>query len=461
MPEEILFIFDAEGVIPQCPDPQEGCVITLYTLVMEFTDPYSSGVEKDDLLAVISLVEALLVQYEVQTGCTDLHFHDLKIGCTVVYFCFKELSNQVIDKILESTKKVISARARTRSSPLERKKASIRSNFAQEISYYWCKVSYTSPKFYEITMFNHFAGETWVLYGCNVVCKRFEETHRKHGQIEARVGGSTKKWIRTFEESDRDYGKCQVFQALRCPTETEKMPLARITFYPPHQRKGETMTFSPCRRKLTRNFEEPHVLYGSIMECVLAPYDCREIMVDGYVVNKMRFVKGHPSHGQIIHFHNGKEDHIVYEGDALLKEEERRAANAADLLRQLEEEKIKPEKSSKGKKKKGKQKMAMPKVESSTASLSTASLSTVSLSTASSSTFSVPLCAELSYEPDRAPDTTRQSECCVCLSRPPICAFFPCGHRCVCEECSHILMEATNNCPICKNNGIAIKIYDS
>lgn len=27
-------------------------------------------------------------------------------------------------------------------------------------------------------------------------------------------------------------------------------------------------------------------------------------------------------------------------------------------------------------------------------------------------------------------------ECCICLSAPPVIAFLPCGHLCVCEECS-------------------------
>jgi len=42
------------------------------------------------------------------------------------------------------------------------------------------------------------------------------------------------------------------------------------------------------------------------------------------------------------------------------------------------------------------------------------------------------------------------SMCVVCLGTPASHAFIPCGHRCVCAECSEVVLQATGDCPLCR-----------
>ena len=50
------------------------------------------------------------------------------------------------------------------------------------------------------------------------------------------------------------------------------------------------------------------------------------------------------------------------------------------------------------------------------------------------------------------------SECIVCMDEPKEYAFTPCGHKCVCENCSS---KVERNCPMCRKpfTGV-IKIFD-
>ena len=41
------------------------------------------------------------------------------------------------------------------------------------------------------------------------------------------------------------------------------------------------------------------------------------------------------------------------------------------------------------------------------------------------------------------------SECCICLDTQPVMVIVPCGHRCMCQECSQKLINS-NKCPLCR-----------
>jgi hypothetical protein len=52
----------------------------------------------------------------------------------------------------------------------------------------------------------------------------------------------------------------------------------------------------------------------------------------------------------------------------------------------------------------------------------------------------------------------KQSTCCICTDKPPCMACLPCGHLCLCYNCS--IDFATLNqksCPICRNQFETIK----
>lgn len=51
-----------------------------------------------------------------------------------------------------------------------------------------------------------------------------------------------------------------------------------------------------------------------------------------------------------------------------------------------------------------------------------------------------------------------EQQCCVCMIQPKNHANTTCGHMSVCEYCSNRL---DNKCPICKQDGIFIRIYSS
>jgi len=52
--------------------------------------------------------------------------------------------------------------------------------------------------------------------------------------------------------------------------------------------------------------------------------------------------------------------------------------------------------------------------------------------------------------------------CVVCLENPPVVAFIPCGHRCLCSGCSHRLpKELRRSCPACRQPAAdLIRIFD-
>ena len=48
------------------------------------------------------------------------------------------------------------------------------------------------------------------------------------------------------------------------------------------------------------------------------------------------------------------------------------------------------------------------------------------------------------------------AECVVCMDKPLEMVFVPCGHICVCEECS----AQITRCPICRSRTqMAVKVY--
>jgi hypothetical protein len=50
--------------------------------------------------------------------------------------------------------------------------------------------------------------------------------------------------------------------------------------------------------------------------------------------------------------------------------------------------------------------------------------------------------------------------CVVCMDLPNTHAFVPCGHRCVCAECSEPILQSSARCPVCRAHVTqAIKIF--
>ena len=48
-------------------------------------------------------------------------------------------------------------------------------------------------------------------------------------------------------------------------------------------------------------------------------------------------------------------------------------------------------------------------------------------------------------------DSIKDGECIVCLNAEPSHVLIPCGHQCVCADCSEILMnELRPRCPVCR-----------
>lgn len=55
--------------------------------------------------------------------------------------------------------------------------------------------------------------------------------------------------------------------------------------------------------------------------------------------------------------------------------------------------------------------------------------------------------------PTRSAEQRSNSECVVCLDRPSVVAFLPCGHTCTCETCARAIQGAPGNvptCPVCR-----------
>lgn len=46
-----------------------------------------------------------------------------------------------------------------------------------------------------------------------------------------------------------------------------------------------------------------------------------------------------------------------------------------------------------------------------------------------------------------------QSICVCCLAAPPAFAFIPCGHKCICVECSK---QKYKECPVCRSSFMTI-----
>ena len=55
-----------------------------------------------------------------------------------------------------------------------------------------------------------------------------------------------------------------------------------------------------------------------------------------------------------------------------------------------------------------------------------------------------------------------EKECCICLKSEEVgklLALVPCGHRCVCDECSALVVGRT--CPVCRTEARqAIRVFD-
>ena len=55
-----------------------------------------------------------------------------------------------------------------------------------------------------------------------------------------------------------------------------------------------------------------------------------------------------------------------------------------------------------------------------------------------------------------------EKECCICLKAEEVgklLALVPCGHRCVCDECSALVVGRT--CPVCRTEARqAIRVFD-
>ena len=48
-------------------------------------------------------------------------------------------------------------------------------------------------------------------------------------------------------------------------------------------------------------------------------------------------------------------------------------------------------------------------------------------------------------------EAAEAAECAVCIDKERTHIFMPCGHRCVCEECSAMVMLAAQPlCPFCR-----------
>lgn len=49
-----------------------------------------------------------------------------------------------------------------------------------------------------------------------------------------------------------------------------------------------------------------------------------------------------------------------------------------------------------------------------------------------------------------------EEDCCVCLERPKDIVFYPCGHQVACKQCSEMIRNKDNLCPVCR-----VKIKDA
>ena len=43
-----------------------------------------------------------------------------------------------------------------------------------------------------------------------------------------------------------------------------------------------------------------------------------------------------------------------------------------------------------------------------------------------------------------------ESSCVICLENTPCCLINPCGHQCLCLDCSHTLVKTLKKCPLCR-----------
>ena len=48
-------------------------------------------------------------------------------------------------------------------------------------------------------------------------------------------------------------------------------------------------------------------------------------------------------------------------------------------------------------------------------------------------------------------EALKRSECCVCMMAPCSTVLNPCGHCCMCVECSDKMTRRGQPCPICRS----------
>lgn len=61
-----------------------------------------------------------------------------------------------------------------------------------------------------------------------------------------------------------------------------------------------------------------------------------------------------------------------------------------------------------------------------------------------------------------APDQLNSDTCVICLSNKKEIVFYPCGHQCLCLDCSKRFQDQARHmiCPICRNRiKDMIKVY--
>jgi len=63
---------------------------------------------------------------------------------------------------------------------------------------------------------------------------------------------------------------------------------------------------------------------------------------------------------------------------------------------------------------------------------------------------------------ERRDSKLRNTECSICFSEKKCCAFIPCGHLCVCQDCAEIIEQKTSpTCPICREKVEShFRVYD-
>lgn len=58
-------------------------------------------------------------------------------------------------------------------------------------------------------------------------------------------------------------------------------------------------------------------------------------------------------------------------------------------------------------------------------------------------------------------ETESRRKCVICWSEPPNQIFIPCGHICICTQCSISMCRIVVRCPICRDYGRCYKVFYS